>query len=88
MKDTFGRPIRVGDYLAYAMRKGNGSEMVVGVVLEDHPTKGLKVRSARTDWSCKLITLESWWKNGENMLPIQPDSMPSEVVRLLAEEAP
>lgn len=84
MNDMLGRKIFVGDALAYAMRKGNSSEIAVGVVIEDDTGKGVKVRSVRCPWwGSKWDVKESRWNNAHNAVLLVFDQLPQEIKALL-----
>lgn len=60
MKDSQGKAIEPGDFVAYAIRDGNSSTMKFGICLESEPDR-IKVVSAIKGWSgwevAKLSTL-------------------------------
>lgn len=92
MIDCMGRIVRVGDYVAYAMRKGNSSEMAIGKVLElkaenlnDEPNQ-IKVISASWLWSYKGTPEKrksSWWSESQRLVLL--DSVSEEIKNLLGE---
>lgn len=87
MKDLLGEKLHVGDYLAYAMRDGCVAEMRIGKVLEIHPKKGLKVRSARFSyWQDKFCSMVSHWNIERQMLKLPPGAVQGEVYALLEGE--
>lgn len=74
-KDIFGRTINAGDFFAYAMRRGNSSEIAVGVVLE--AGDGLTVWNVKESWGeVQPNTRASFIGGGGNLVKLPEASVP------------